>query len=92
MVGKLESAIERELCERVAELGGLCIKMQAVGRRGFFDRVVILPRGRIWFVELKRPKGGRLSSHQIWYMSKFSEMDAPIAVVKSSKDIDQLLN
>lgn len=83
--------MERELCTRVDALGGLCVKMAAVGRRGFFDRVVILPRGRIWFVELKRPKGGRLSAHQVWYMSKFSELDAPIAVVKSSKDIDHLL-
>lgn len=87
----LESAVERELCQRVEALGGLCIKMKAIGRRGFFDRLVVLPNGVVWFVELKRPKGGRLSPHQIWYMEAFSRCDVAIALVKSSRDIDALL-
>ena len=88
----LESAVERELQARVEALGGLCIKVQAIGRRGFFDRVVVLPGGRVWFVELKRPKGGVISPHQKWHMSEFSRLDAPVALVKSSKDIDWLLS
>jgi len=87
-----ESAVERELQMRVEALGGLCIKTAAIGRRGFFDRVVVLPGGRVWFVELKRPKGGRISPHQKWHMSEFSRLDAPVALVKSSKDIDWLLS
>jgi hypothetical protein len=41
-----ESAIERELCERVAAAGGRAEKVTVIGRRGFFDRLVILPGGR----------------------------------------------
>jgi Holliday junction resolvase len=88
----LESAVERELCDRVTTLGGLCIKMQASGRRGFCDRLVVLPGGRIHFVELKRPRGGRLSPHQTAYIKAFSRLGATIVVVRSSKDIDSLLN
>lgn len=88
----LESAVERELQARVEALGGLCIKTAAIGRRGFFDRVVVLPGGRVWFVELKRPKGGRVSPHQEWHMGAFSRLGAPIALVKCSGDIDALLS
>jgi hypothetical protein len=87
----LESAIERELRLRVEALGGLCIKVKAIGRRGFFDRIVVLPGGRVWFVELKRPKGGRLSPHQVWHLGEFSRLGAVAVVVKSTADIDRLL-
>lgn len=92
MAGIKESVIERELCDRVAARGGLCLKVRTIGRRGFFDRLVVLPDGQIIFVELKRPRGGRLATHQIWYMKAFTELGAAVAVVRSSKDIDLLLN
>jgi hypothetical protein len=87
-----ESAIERELVDRVNRLGGLCIKAAALGQRGFFDRIVVLPDGKVTFVELKRPKGGRVSAHQSWHFKIFSELGASVALIKSSEDIDRLLN
>ena len=45
-----EAAVERELVRRVRALGGLCEKVRVAGRRGFFDRLVVLP-GRVIFVE-----------------------------------------
>jgi hypothetical protein len=90
MAGVRESAIERELCERVAALGGLCLKVQTIGRRGFFDRIVVLP-GRVIFVELKRPRGGRLSQHQRGYAMSFAALGASVALVKSIADIDRLI-
>jgi hypothetical protein len=88
----LESAIERQLCERVKALGGICVKTRAIGRRGFFDRLVLLPGGKVWFVELKRPRGGRLSPHQAWYLKTFTELGAAVMIIKSPEQIDQLLN
>lgn len=88
---KKESSVERELKRRVEALGGMCIKVEAVGQRGFFDRVVALPGGRVIFVELKRGRGGRLSAHQIWYMASFSSLGVAIALVKNKRDIDRLL-
>jgi hypothetical protein len=87
---KKESLIEAELVARVTAAGGMCIKLQAIGRRGFFDRVVVLP-GRVVFVELKRQKGGRFSPHQMWYADEFNQLGVAIAVVRNSADIDQLL-
>jgi Holliday junction resolvase len=86
-----ENKIERELRQRVGAAGGECTKVQAIGRRGFFDRVVILPGGRVVFVEVKRPKRGRISAHQIQYHERFAELGVAIALVKTSADIDVLL-
>lgn len=51
----LERDIERALCKRVKELGGLCEKFTSPGKRSVPDRLVTLSGGRIVFVELKAP-------------------------------------
>lgn len=86
-----ENKIERELIWRVAMLGGRCDKVEVLGRRGFFDRLVLLPGGRILFVELKRPRGGRMTAHQREYRDKYQALGAVVALVKSTADIDALL-
>jgi len=88
---KRESLVEAELVARVRAMGGMAEKVQVIGRRGFFDRLVILPGGRVYFVEVKRPRGGRLSPHQIWYLTAFDALDVAIAVVRNSEDITELL-
>lgn len=60
----LEKDIERRLRQKVEHLGGFCLKWVCPGWSGVPDRIVLLPGGRIHFVELKRPKGGRLSKLQ----------------------------
>ena len=60
----LEKDIERKLRNMVEEHDGHCLKWVCPGWGGVPDRIVLLPRGRVVFVELKRPKGGRLSPMQ----------------------------
>ena len=50
-----ESDVEAALCARVKDLGGIPFKFVSPQRRGSPDRLVLLPEGRIAFVELKRP-------------------------------------
>jgi hypothetical protein len=86
-----EAAIEAELCLRAQMHGGFAEKVQAIGRRGFFDRIVFLPGGVIYFVELKRPRGGRLSPHQHWYRERLAALGVEgIVLVKNRSDIDAL--
>ena len=61
---KLEKEIERKLREMVEGRGGRCLKWVCPGWSGVPDRLVLLPGGRIYFVETKRPRGGRLSALQ----------------------------
>jgi hypothetical protein len=87
----LESAIENELLRRVKAIGGACEKVTVLGQRGFFDRLIVLPGGRVVFCELKRPDGGRLSAHQILRIDQYRRLGAEVAVVRNSADIDRLL-
>lgn len=61
----LEKDIEKKLRQKVEALGGKCLKWVCPGWSGVPDRIVILPGGRIYFVETKRPKDGKLSALQI---------------------------
>ena len=86
-----EDVVERELARRVHALGGRCEKVTVIGSRGFFDRIVVLPDGRIWFVELKRPRGGKLSEHQKQYRDVYTALGVVVVLIKNSADIDAML-
>ena len=52
----LEKTVEKELCDRVKnELGGWALKFVSPGQNGVPDRVILVPDGRIYFVEIKAP-------------------------------------
>lgn len=52
----LESAVEKYLCKKVKEeLHGRAFKFVSPGFNGVPDRIVLVPMGRIYFVETKAP-------------------------------------
>lgn len=62
----LESEIEKKLCKRVKnELHGRALKFVSPGFNGVPDRIVLVPMGRIYFVETKAP-GENLRKLQKW--------------------------
>jgi hypothetical protein len=87
-----ERVIEAELVKRVQALDGICEKVRVVGKRGWPDRLCILPGGIVLLVELKRPRGGRLSAHQQQYRDRLAALGIVVAVIKDSEDIDRLLS
>ena len=50
-----EREIERKLVSVVKSRGGICPKFVSPGFDGMPDRVVLLPHGKLGFVEVKRP-------------------------------------
>lgn len=88
---ELELSVENYLVAQVGALGGICEKVQVVGRRGFFDRLVVLPHGRVLFVEVKRPRGGVMSPHQKSRYAQYRALGCAVAIVRNQEDIDQLL-
>ena len=50
-----EKAIELKLVQAIKKAGGLAIKFTSPGLDGMPDRLVILPGGRMAFVEVKAP-------------------------------------
>lgn len=61
---QLEKDIEKKLRQIVERHGGRCLKWTCPGWSGVPDRIILLPGGRVMFVETKRPKGGKYSALQ----------------------------
>ena len=49
-----EKTIEQKLVQAVRAMGGIAPKLTSPGFDGMPDRLVLLPKGRIAFVEVKR--------------------------------------
>jgi hypothetical protein len=86
-----EENIERYFCEQVKIIGGIAEKVTVIGARGFFDRLAVLPGGKILLVEIKKPKGGRVSPHQIRRHMAYRALGVVVAVVKTRAEVDRLL-
>ncbi|EMU80080.1 VRR-NUC domain protein [Escherichia coli MP021017.5] len=67
MAYERESLIEKHLVAEVKKAGGGAFKFISPGRRSVPDRIVLLPGGRIVFVECKAPgkppRAGQLREH-----------------------------
>ena len=71
---KLEKDIETKLRQMVERHGGKCLKWVCPGWAGVPDRIVLLPRGLVVFVELKRPAGGKVSKMQEWWADELARL------------------
>jgi hypothetical protein len=86
-----EASVELYLVREVAKRGGMAEKMKALGRRGFFDRLVTVPVGRVFFVELKRSRGGKLYPHQAKRIRDYDDLGARVYICRSRAEVDLLL-
>jgi hypothetical protein len=87
----LEKEIERKLKILVeGKLGGLCLKWVCPGWSGVPDRILLLPGGRIYFVELKRPKGGRVDPLQAWWKRRLENLGFTVWHVYNTEQLGYL--
>lgn len=84
-----ENLIERYLVKRVRELGGMAVKQIWQGRRGAPDRLVILPGGRMVFVECKAP-GQKAKDHQLREHDRLRKLGVMVVVVDSKDGVDEV--
>ena len=84
----LEKEIEGKLTEKVKRRGGMCLKWVCPGWAGVPDRMVLLPGGVVVFVELKRPRDGRLSRRQIWWRNKLQALGFYYCVIWTPEDVE----
>lgn len=87
-----EKPVEDHLRDRVKALGGLAIKVMPVSMAGLPDRLVLLPGGRAYFVEVKRPRGGVVSPIQKVVHGKLEKMGHPVALLNTKEGIDEWLS
>ncbi|MGN0384581.1 MAG: VRR-NUC domain-containing protein [Lachnospiraceae bacterium] len=85
-----ETDIEDYLKERVKEEGGLALKFVSPGCTGVPDRVVILPGGKVGFLELKKP-GEKPRRDQMHRIRQLRKLGCTAGYADSKKLVDEFL-
>jgi hypothetical protein len=86
-----EKDIEQYLVKQAKAADGKAYKWTSPGNAGVPDRIVILPGGRVTFVELKA-LGGKSTALQLNQQRFIAGMGLPVAVVDSKEAVDQILS
>lgn len=84
-----ESTIENHLIKQVKAAGGTAYKFVSPGRCGVPDRLVLLPGGRIVFVECKAP-GEQPRADQVREHNRLRALGFDV-VVLNSKNLEGIL-
>lgn len=101
---ELESALEMRCVARIEALGGLALKLQIPGVRGFPDRSCFMPKERFYdgfafhsrarptfFVEFKRLKTGRVSAQQVHWKRVLEGLEFAVYVIDTDEQFDAVL-
>jgi hypothetical protein len=84
-----EAKIEQYLREQVEGAGGVCLKFTGT-KRGVPDRVIVL-NGLTVFVELKAPKGGKVSAHQDRMFRKIMAAGGFVFLINTKDQVDDFI-
>ena len=86
-----ESFIEEKLTRAVKQNGGVCWKFTSPGTAGVPDRIILMPKGRIAFVEVKapgeKPRPLQLSRHKLLRRLGFK-----VYVLDNIDDIEKIIS
>ena len=86
-----ESFIEEKLTKAVKQNGGICWKFTSPGTAGVPDRIILMPEGRIAFVEVKapgeKPRPLQLSRHRLLRRLGFK-----VYVLDALEDIKKIIS
>nr|WP_314609471.1 VRR-NUC domain-containing protein [uncultured Lachnoanaerobaculum sp.] len=87
----LEKEVEKFLVREVKKIGGVSFKFISPGNAGVPDRIVILPTGKVVFVELKTDKG-KLTKLQEVQIKKISNLGADARVLRGIEGVKEFIN
>lgn len=83
----LEKDMERYLINRVKQRGGICLKFVSPGRAGVPDRIIVLPSGRVYFVEVKRP-GEKPTNLQLNMLKELKSLGCEALWIDNKEAVD----
>lgn len=86
-----EKYIEQKLVSEVKKRGGICLKLASTGLDGIPDRLVLMSKGRVAFVELKAPKQ-KPRKLQLVRIKKLKAMGFSVYVLDNVKDIGGVID
>lgn len=85
-----ESRIEAKIRKYLKFLGCLCLKQDARLIPGIPDRLVVMPGGLSFFLEIKTPTGV-LSRIQKVRISTLEHRNIPVYVVRSLTEVEEII-
>lgn len=88
---KREKLIEQFLGKIVKNKGGLSLKLWPFNFTGLPDRLILLPGAKLYFVELKREIGGKLSPRQKIVHKQLNDLGFPVYILNSYELITDFL-
>lgn len=88
-MSKRERDVEEHLTREMEARGLLCVKFIPDGRAGMPDRLVMLPGGKVLWVELKT-QGGALSPLQRYQHVQLERHGQRVVTLWSYADVDAL--
>lgn len=86
-----EKEIEKRLIQEVRKRGGLCWKFTSPGTDGVPDRLVLMPCGKIAFVELKAT-GEKMRPLQMYRKLQLEKLCFDVYCIDDVKQIMEVLN
>lgn len=86
-----EKQIERKLSIAAKNMGGIALKFVSPGFDGMPDRIVLLPHGRLAFIELKAP-GKKLRPLQEKRKQQLEALGFSVFVIDSIEQIGGILD
>ena len=85
-----EKEVETYLVKRVKDSGGKAYKWVSPGNDGVPDRIVIMPGGKVIFVELKAP-GGKLRPLQEAKHAELRKLKQKVFVLGDKSEVDAFI-
>lgn len=86
-----ENEVEKYLLTRIKTMGGRVIKLNSSSMRGLPDRMILLPKGRIYFVELKAP-GKTPRPLQAAVIKSMIDMGFEVLVIDTKEKVGEFIN
>ena len=90
IVSASEKVLEAELRERCKALGWMCIKLTSQYQRGLPDRLILMPGGRVCFVEIKTT-GKKPTALQRVTHERLRALGYRVEVVDTTERLDNLI-
>ena len=85
-----EKVIEQALVRAVLKHGGLCLKFVSPGYAGMPDRLILMPGGKIAFVEVKAP-GEKPRPLQVYMHAQLRILGFDLYVIDCRQQIPEVI-
>lgn len=86
-----ERDVEHYLVAALDKIRIPCLKFDPSVKIGMPDRIIPIPGGKVIWVEMKKPSGGRLSEVQKLRHAELRKLGQDVRVVWSKEEADQIV-